>query len=459
MWITKNLLDIYRISSYIFLYYFLGWYLERYFSLNFISYCLIIFILIFTQFLIIKKKNFLPIFFIFLLLGNLAGQNRHFVVNIWLQNSLDQFKSNEIGFFLLKIKWKLEGKDISIFLNRDELLIPSRNLNNLNSNEKLVFSIDYMPLFIVYTDENNQLKKKNIIESSSNAGIIYADDQNNFIFYNSQTGNLMQKINFKNEKAKTIWKLKGDYFFHHWGDFFDNKIYIPGRKYIKTENKKNFINKNCDNKYINQDTILIVDFNSGKIVEEINIFDLILSSEFSKLFYSCINPIHLNDIEIIKKEDQLQYFENAKVGDYLISLRNINTILLIDHETKEIKWSYNKDLVMQHSPQITDKGTLLIFNNLGSKVIEGQSRIDEIEIKTKKIVGIFDGVKNNFYSEKRGRIQFIDGRIFIQESQKSNLFELICEDKFISDDCKKKNIVTLDQEIKDIFQSFAIDFF
>ena len=114
---------------------------------------------------------------------------------------------------------------------------------------------------------------------------------------------------------------------------------------------------------------------------------------------------------------------------------------------------------MQHSPQITDKGTLLIFNNLGSKVIEGQSRIDEIEIKTKKIVGIFDGVKNNFYSEKRGRIQFIDGRIFIQKSKKSNLFELICEDKFISDDCKKKNIVTLDQEIKDIFQSFAIDFF
>ena len=114
---------------------------------------------------------------------------------------------------------------------------------------------------------------------------------------------------------------------------------------------------------------------------------------------------------------------------------------------------------MQHSPQITDRGTLLIFNNQGSKEIKGQSRIDEVDLKTKKIVGIYDGVKNNFFSQKRGRIQYLNNRIFIQESQKSNMFELICKNKYISDDCERRDIVKINSEIKDLFQSFAIDFF
>jgi hypothetical protein len=474
MQITKYFLDIYKFISYLFLFYFVGWFLEKYFLLDLIYFFITIFILALTQFFLLKKKFFLPFFLIFLLLGNCLAQNKNFILNIWLQSSLEQLKSHNIGFFLLKIKWNLEDKNINIFLNRDDIFIPSKHLSNFDSSEKLIFSIDYLPLFMVYHDENNQLKKIKISNHSSNAGIIYADDKYNFIFYDSQTGNSMKRIRYDDEQFKEIWHLKGKYFFHHWGDFYNNKVYLPGRKYepVKKIKKfadtnisyyKNFINnldnKACDNKYLNQDTILIIDYNTGKILEEINIFDIVLNSKFSNLFKDCINPIHLNDIEIIKKESQLEYFQNASLGDYLISLRNINTILLVDHKNKKIKWSYNDQLVMQHSPQITDRGTLLVFNNQGSKVIPGQSRIDEIDLKTKKIVGIFDGVKNNFYSEKRGRIQYLNGRILIQESTKSNLFELICNGSYISDDCKKKEVVKLNQVIKDVFQSYAIDFF
>lgn len=474
MQITKYFLDIYKFISYLFLFYFVGWFLEKYFILDLIYFFIIIFILTLIQFFLLKKKFFLPFFLIFLLLGNYFAQNRNFVLNLWLQNSLEQLKSTEIGFSLLKIKWNLEGVNIDIFSKRDDIFIPSKHLTNFDFGESLVFSIDYLPLFMIYYDEKNQLKKIKISNRSSNAGIIYADDEYNFIYYDSQTGNSMKRVRFEDEKFKEIWHLKGKYFFHHWGDFYNNKVYIPGRKYIAAKKIKNIPNKNisyykkfinnletgaCDNEFLNQDTILTIDYNTGKILEEINIFDIVLNSSFSDLFKDCINPIHLNDIEVIKKESQLKYFKNANVGDYLISLRNINTILLVDHKNKKIKWSYNDQLVMQHSPQITDRGTLLIFNNQGSKEKQGQSRIDEIDLKTNKIVGIFDGVKNNFYSEKRGRVQYFNGRIFVQESQKSNLFELICNSDYISDDCRKKEIVTLNQEIKNIFQSFAIDFF
>ena len=398
-----------------------------------------------------------------MLLGNLVGQNKKLYLNIWFQNSLEQLKSTSLGFFLLKVKWKIEGSDIDFFFNKEDVFKISKNLQNFNIGERLVFSIDYVEPFLIYYDKDKKIKKQKITESTSNAGVIYSDKKNNFVLYNSQTGNLLKRIKIeKDEKIIDKWELKGKYFFHHWGDFFENKIYLPGRRYleIKLLNEENFFKyKNCQNKYVNQDVIYIIDFETGKVLEEIDIFNILLNSKESKKFQDCVNPIHLNDIEIIKKNSQLQYFDNVNIGDFLISLRNINTILLIDHKTKKIKWSYHNELIMQHSPQITDRGTLLIFNNQGSKEIKGQSRIDEVDLKTKKIVGIYDGVKNNFFSQKRGRIQYLNNRIFIQESQKSNMFELICKNKYISDDCERRDIVKINSEIKDLFQSFAIDFF
>ena len=459
---TKYFFEIYKFLSYFFLIYFIGWFSERYFSINLYYFFISCFILIILQFIIIKKKNFVAILIIFFLLGNIIGQYRNFYLNIWLQNSLEQVKSHPIGFFLLKVKWKLEGKNIEIFFDRDNLLNTSKNIKNLKKNEKLVFSLDYMPPFIIYYDEDENLKKKKILDYSSNAGVIYSDKLYNFIYYNSQTGNLLERIKIENDEIKKIWSLKGNYFFHHWGDSFENKIYIPGRKYLQSDELNNddfYKRKKCENKFIHQDIIFIIDFKTGKIIDEINIFDIILKSKLSKKFKDCINPIHLNDIEIVKKPNQLNYLENLNLGDYFISLRNIDTVLLMDAKNKEIKWIFEDELVMQHSPQITNRGTLLIFNNQGSKEIEGQSRIDEVDIKTKKIVGTFDGVKNKFYSEKRGRIQYLNNRIFIQESQSSNLFEILCDDIYISDNCQKKEIVTINSKLKDIFQSFAIDYF
>lgn len=464
MQIIKLGLDLYKFSSYVFLFYFVGWFLERYFSLQIQYYFLLISSLLIIQYFYIKKKNYFIILIIFLLLGNYIGKNKNFFLNVWFQNSLEQLKSNPVGFFLLKVKWKIEGKEINIFLNRDEYFNISRDIKNLKYNERLVFSIDYMPIFTVFFNKNKELVKKQIIKSSSNAGVIHSDQENNFVFYNSQTGNSLKKIQIDDNDGSLIkkWELKGSYYFHHWGDFYENKIYIPGRRYSKLNSLKfknyNLFN-NCKNKYINEDNIYIVDYDKGEVVEEINIFEIVLNSELVKYFKDCINPIHLNDIEIIKNEKHQKYFVNANIGDFLISLRNINSVVLIDHKTKKIKWVYNNELIEQHSPQFTERGTLLIFNNKGSKIKKGQSRIDEIDIRNKTIVGVFDGFKNNFYSEKRGRIQYLNQRIFVQESQKSNMFEIVCNEKFISNKCTKKEIVIFNQDLKDIFQSFAIDFF
>ena len=109
MQITKYVLDLYKFISYIFLFYFVGWFSEKYFVLNSLYFFLLLSILILIQIIFFKKKNFLTIVIIFLLLGNYIGQKKNFYFNIWIQDSLEQLKSHSIGFFLLKVKWKIEG--------------------------------------------------------------------------------------------------------------------------------------------------------------------------------------------------------------------------------------------------------------------------------------------------------------------------------------------------------------
>ena len=65
----------------------------------------------------------------------------------------------------------------------------------------------------------------------------------------------------------------------------------------------------------------------------------IKNSEFDKYLFKCMNPIHFNDIQIIKSHKHASYFENGKIGDILISLRNIHTVALIDKDNYKIKWS------------------------------------------------------------------------------------------------------------------------
>ena len=94
---TKYFLEIYKFLSYFFLIYFIGWFSERYFSIN--LYYFFIFVYFNNLYLQLLKKNFIAILIIFFT-WNIIGQYRNFYLNIWLQNSLEQVKSHPIGFFV-----------------------------------------------------------------------------------------------------------------------------------------------------------------------------------------------------------------------------------------------------------------------------------------------------------------------------------------------------------------------
>ena len=74
---------------------------------------------------------------------------------------------------------------------------------------------------------------------------------------------------------------------------------------------------------------------------------------------------------------------------------------------------------------------MLVFDNYFKNK---RSRIVEIDIKSKKILGFYSGKNKNFYSNTRGRIQLLDDRVFIQSSDQGEIFEIICDSEFLSNE-------------------------
>ena len=282
------------------------------------------------------------------------------------------------------------------------------------------------------------------------------DRKGNLLVYNDKYVSLISS------DSKEIWRTEK--IIHHWGTVSNKHLFIPGRKFenypedLDKNSKKLNIGK-CKVKNALADTIIKINMSNGKIVNEIDLLPIISShpslgkklgyskklfsklkndrgnSIFESLFLGpsyCDDLLHLNDIKILEQH-QLKFFKNAKVGDYLLSLHTIDSIVLVDHETLKVKWYLRDKMKRQHSPNITKDGYLVIFDNKGSDKKYGRSRISKYDLKEKKYQSFFDGTEDFFFeSSIRGRIQLYDNKIFVTSSQQGEIFKLNCINKKLS---------------------------
>ncbi len=115
-------------------------------------------------------------------------------------------------------------------------------------------------------------------------------------------------------------------------------------------------------------------------------------------------------------------------GDVLISLRQINTIAIIDRETKKFRWEFT-DMILggQHDPQMLPNGNVIVFAN-GMNSYEGHphSLILEIDPKTNEIVWQYRAQpRTDFYSHHiSGQERLWTGNTLICEGRNGRLFEV-----------------------------------
>jgi len=165
--------------------------------------------------------------------------------------------------------------------------------------------------------------------------------------------------------------------------------------------------------------------------------------------------LHTNTIEVL--DGRLAKKSPAfKKGNVLISIRNLNTVCIVDLELGKVVWALTDLWKYQHQPTILENGNMLVFDNNPTledikairnfkyflkdykslpDTVKGSafSRVIEINPFSKKVVWEYRGEKNfPFYSFVLGSAQRLpNGNTLITESVAGRAFEVTKEKEIV----------------------------
>jgi hypothetical protein len=114
-------------------------------------------------------------------------------------------------------------------------------------------------------------------------------------------------------------------------------------------------------------------------------------------------------------------------GNILVSFRQIDLVILVNRQTKEIDWEMtDRSWGGQHDCQRLDNGNIIMFANGSEQPNSEHSRILEIDPSSKKIVWQYKGQPAVTFSSPRvsGVHRMANGNTFICEGQHGRLFEV-----------------------------------
>jgi hypothetical protein len=130
--------------------------------------------------------------------------------------------------------------------------------------------------------------------------------------------------------------------------------------------------------------------------------------------------LHANSLEILDRD----VAGLGQRGDLLLSLRNLDLVLVVDPRRAVVRWSFGPGVLeRQHHPSILENGHLLVFDNHPTA---GASRVLEIDPATSKIVWEYKGrPPPSFFSHMRGDAQRLpNGNVLVTDSERGRAFEV-----------------------------------
>ncbi len=131
-----------------------------------------------------------------------------------------------------------------------------------------------------------------------------------------------------------------------------------------------------------EDTLIKVS-DTGEVLVEISVPELFRENGLESLLTSSGDLfttdmvwdneiVHLNKVAELRS-DIADDFPGFKAGDLALSLRNYNMILVVDPDTRKIKWWQIGPWLRQHDPEFKPGGTIAIFNNNITRTAFGDS--------------------------------------------------------------------------------------
>ncbi len=114
------------------------------------------------------------------------------------------------------------------------------------------------------------------------------------------------------------------------------------------------------------------------------------------------DPIHLNSAEALPAA-WADRFPGLAAGDLLLSLRNVNALLVLDGATGRAKRVLAGPFVRQHDADFLPNGNLMVYDNAGGDPACGGTRVIEFDPDDMRVVWQYGGCgEGGFASQTRG---------------------------------------------------------
>ena len=463
---NKNTLPIiWFLISIFFITFFFGYLLYQYFNIfNFppknyfdlIFFASILLFILFVYFAILFSKFFLKkssILIILILISYSLGSFLHLLNPKSLNENVNSQLTN------LKI----------ILMNQifDKKIVFNSKIKNTTYSKALLIN-DFTNEIILINLKKNEFKNfLNLDQIKFENNIPYTTEKLSYlsyimnvrdnIYFLSTTESKKHKPIFFDYKTKKIIK-ELNVISHHWHDIdnINNQIAV-----LTTENHEaNYEEKDLFKEIYKKTSLLscgynkIIDKELKNIVflEAINFYDtnnfelkkkffpffeIAKHENLKNYFENCYDPMHINNIYILKDNDNKK-FKIANNGDFLVTIREMDSIVLFSRKTFKINFFFYGNLNRPHSAIVNKDGNIVVFDNLGTD-INGKTRIVEIDPETKEIIGIFNGTKKyNLNAITRGQVLEIDkNNYLIVDNNDGKVFNLDCSfKKKINNLCK-----------------------
>lgn len=138
---------------------------------------------------------------------------------------------------------------------------------------------------------------------------------------------------------------------------------------------------------------------------------------------------HANDAEPLLS-DMADEYPRFAAGDLLVSLRDLDLLLVVDPDSRRVKWHSAGPYLRQHDPDFMGGGWIGVFDNRRDRSARGRalggSRILALQVGTDSTKTLFPtGRSHPFHTEVQGKWQLLsNGNLLLTESQAGRVVEV-----------------------------------
>ncbi|RKZ50492.1 MAG: hypothetical protein DRR08_30245 [Candidatus Parabeggiatoa sp. nov. 2] len=186
-----------------------------------------------------------------------------------------------------------------------------------------------------------------------------------------------------------------------------------------------------------EDSIVVLSAD-GQELKRVSISKAFRNSDYSSVLKVLVDaekkgdPWHTNNVELLNEQMAAQ-FPFLKKGQVLVSLRNIDTIAVVDLDKEQVVWAITGPWHRQHDPDFLSNGNMILFDNRGHYGKGGSSRVIEFNPTTMEILWQYTGDEKNIFASwiSASQQRLPNGNTLITESNGARLFEVTREKQIV----------------------------